>query len=168
MQYFRKMIEKQCHEWIQHGLPSREQLLKTAAALESWKKQTGISGIWPAAPLLLTATLDDGIGQGIEIIELFSMAMGMQVIPMGLLHHPEKIIAASHQKLPHFLGLTMLQLDSEGDLARIGHHLPASTRLIAGGPAFRYDPEMASRCGVRYVATNVADYIRYILSLDIS
>ena len=168
MQSLRKLIEKQCHEWIQHGLPSRNQLLGAAAELDLWKKKTGISGIWSATPLMLTATLDDGIGQGIEIIETFSIAMGMQVKPLGLLQSPEKIVAACHQQLPQFLGLTVLQIDSEADLARIGSHLPQTTRLIAGGPAFRYDPEMASRCGVHYVAANVADYMRYILNLDIS
>jgi len=57
----------------------------------------------------------------------------------------------------------MLQLDSEEELVSIAHRLPAGTCLIAGGPAFRHDPEMAQRCGVHYVAANVAYFIDYLL-----
>ncbi|MBI5897150.1 MAG: hypothetical protein HZB24_14495 [Desulfobacterales bacterium] len=87
----------------------------------------------------------------------------MQVIPLGLVRPADAIVAACLAHHPEYLGLTVLQLDSEEDLARVGHRLPAGTCLIAGGPAFRYDPEMALRCGVHYVAANVAYFIDFLL-----
>ncbi len=59
--------------------------------------------------------------------------------------------------------MTVLQLDSDDDLARVGHALPARTRLIAGGPVFKFDPDMADRCGIDYVAPSVAHFVAYLL-----
>ena len=161
----RKALETYCRQWLSHGLPSRDQLLQTAAQLTEWKKQNGVSGIWPSAPLLLTATLDDGIGQGIEIIGIFSDVIGLKVIPLGLLQPPEKVVAACLRDKPAFLGLTVLQIDSEEALGYIGGRVPSETLVIAGGPAFKYEPGMAARCGVHHVAANVADYINFLLNL---
>jgi len=160
----RKKLEAHCRRWIAEGLPSREALQRAAAQLSEWKKQNEVTGIWSATPLLLTATLDDGIGQGIEIIQIFSEVVGMSVKPLGLLQPPEQIIAACLRDAPAFLGLTVLQIDSEEALARIGHRVPAQTRIIAGGPAFKYDSEMAAR---HHVSGNVADYIHFLLNLTV-
>ena len=113
---------------------------------------------------MLTATLDDGMGHGLALIERFAAVMGVSVSPLGLLIKPEAIIAACTQAKPDFLGLTVLQLDSDDDLARVSRNLPANTCLIAGGPAFRYDPEMAERCAVSHVAENVAYFIDFVLN----
>ncbi len=163
----RNALESHCHRWLSHGLPSREKLTQAAAELNQWKAQNGVTGIWPTTPLMLTATLDDGIGQGIDIIQLFSDVIGLQVKPLGLLQPPDRIVAACLMEQPAFLGLTVLQMDSEADLAYVGERIPPQTRIIAGGPAFRYDPEMAERCGVYYVAANVADYMNFLLNLNI-
>ncbi|MBI5063371.1 MAG: hypothetical protein HZB87_07910 [Desulfatitalea sp.] len=158
-----QQLEKLSRGWIEQGLPSREQIVHSAQALIRWKKENDAQGLWPATPRLITATIDDGIGQGIEIIQLFAEVLGMQVIPLGLVRPADAIVAACLAHHPEYLGLTVLQLDSEEDLARVGHRLPAGTCLIAGGPAFRYDPEMALRCGVHYVAANVAYFIDFLL-----
>lgn len=163
----RNALESQCHQWLSHGLPSRERLTQAAEEFKQWKAQNGVTGIWSSAPLLLTATLDDGIGQGIDLIQLFSDVIGMKVRPLGLLQPPEGIVAACLNAQPAFLGLTVLQMDSEANLSYIGGRIPPQTRIVAGGPAFRYDPEMAERCGVHYVAANVADYMNFLLNLNI-
>jgi methylmalonyl-CoA mutase cobalamin-binding subunit len=164
----RNALESQSRKWLSQGLPSRERLIAAAVKLNAWKKRNGVTGIWPTAPLLLTATLDDGIGQGIEIIELFSEVAGLAVKPLGLLQPPGRIAEACLDERPDLLGMTVLQLDSEDDLAYIGRRIPRRTRIVAGGPAFKYDPEMAPRCGVHHVAANVADYIDFLLNLKIS
>jgi methylmalonyl-CoA mutase cobalamin-binding subunit len=150
-------------EWIERGVPSRELIVRSAEELLRWKSANDDRGIWPVPPRLLTATLDDGIGQGIEVIHLFAEVLGMQVIPLGLVRPADAIVAACLAHLPEYVGLTVLQLDSEEELARVGHRLPAGTCLIVGGPAFRHDPEMAMRCGVHYVAANVAYFIDFLL-----
>jgi methylmalonyl-CoA mutase cobalamin-binding subunit len=150
--------------WRTEGLASREQLLRAGESVLQWKKLNGSGGLWANAPRLFTATLDDGIGQGLDIIHLFARVMGMTVTRLGLLQKPQTIVAACRRHCPEYLGLTMLQLDSEDELTFVGHHLPAQTRLIAGGSAFKYDPEMAARCGVFHVAANVAHFIDLLLT----
>jgi hypothetical protein len=61
------------------------------------------------------------------------------------------------------LGVTVLQIDSEEDLRWIGESLPEGTRLVAGGAAFRTDPDLSGRCGVDFVAGDVAAFISYLL-----
>ena len=151
-------------QWRTEGLASREQLVRAGESVLQWKKRNGSRGLWADAPHLYTATLDDGIGQGLDIINLFARAMGMTVTCLGLLQKPQTIVAACRRHCPEYLGLTILQLDSEEELAFVGHHLPAHTRLIVGGPAFKYDPGMAARCGVYHVAANVAHFIDLLLT----
>lgn len=152
------------HEWMSRGITSREHLLGTADELFEWKKDNQIKNIWPQTPVLATATLDDAIGQGIDIIELYAKISGLEVIRIGLLQTPAHILDQCHRIRPDLLGITILQLDSDDDLSEIGHHLPSNTRLIAGGPVFKFDPDMAHRCGVDYVAPNVGYFIDYLLN----
>jgi methylmalonyl-CoA mutase cobalamin-binding subunit len=112
---------------------------------------------------MITATLDDGMGHGLAIIERFATVLGMTVEKMGLLQEPEAIVTRCRTKIPDFLGLTVLQLDSDDDLARVSQGIPKKTCLIAGGAAFRHDPELADRCRVGFVAKNVAFFIDFIL-----
>jgi len=163
----RNRLRLLCDQWLSTGLPSRNALLNTAEQLDTWKIQNKVRGIWPAAPLIITATLDDGIGQGIDIINIFSEIVGMEVKLLGLLQPAERIVAACLKDRPAFLGLTVLQIDSEETLSLIGQRVPSQTRIVAGGPAFKYEPEMAVRCRVHHVAVNVAAYIDYLLLLNI-
>jgi methylmalonyl-CoA mutase cobalamin-binding subunit len=163
MNSLRQELEQLSRDWIAHGVPSRETVLSTARFLAAFKQQPTVGRLWSAAPRMLTATLDDGIGQGLDIINTFARIMDIEVIPLGLLQKPEAITAACHDYAPDFLGLTVLQLDSEDDLAQIGRNLPAGTRLIAGGPAFRLDHDLASRCGVHATAASVAHFIHIML-----
>jgi hypothetical protein len=160
----RRQLESVSLNWIAHGLPSREQIVSTAHALARLKQQHTVRGLWCEPPRMLIATLDDAIGQGIEIIHLFGDIIGLDVKFLGLLQKPDKIVTACRTDRPRYLGLTVLQLDSEDDLAFVGHHLPEETRLIAGGPVFKHDPELAARCGIHATPANVAYFIQYMLN----
>jgi methylmalonyl-CoA mutase cobalamin-binding subunit len=159
----RQKLRRICDQWITEGLPSRQVLERTADELEQWKKRLRIAGIWPLRPLLATATLDDGLGQGLTVIERYAGVVGLEVERIGLLQQPQTIIDTCHRRQPAFLGLTVLQLDSDDALADIGRSLPEHTRLIAGGPVFAFDPEMAVRCNIDFVAADLAHFVAFLL-----
>ena len=112
---------------------------------------------------MVTATLDDGLGQGLAVIEKYAAIIGMRLISLGLLQTPEAIIAVCHRDQPDYLGITVLQFDSEDDLITIAEKLPPITRIVAGGPVFSADPEFAERTGTHYAAKNVAYFLRFML-----
>ncbi len=142
---------------------SREQLMAAADRIHQWKRENQIAGIWNNPPLMVTATLDDGLGQGLELIHHYAGLLGMRLSPMGLLKTPEAIIEHCRAMRPSFLGLTVLQFDSEQDLATIGRQIPDETKLIAGGPVFLSDPDMADRTNVYYVAKDVLSFTTFML-----
>ena len=160
---FKDKLRKLCLEWAQLGLPSRKKLELTADAFISWKKDHNIKSLWNIEPLMLTATLDDGLGQGLQIIHRYAEVLGVRILSLGLLQKPETILAACRQYKPEFLGMTLLQLDSDEALCQIGHGIHSKTRLIVGGPVFKFDPELAERCKVDFVAKDVSHFIDYLL-----
>ena len=162
----RQKLRRICDRWIAEGLPSREVLERSAGELEQWKLRRQTVGIWPLRPLLVTATLDDGMGHGLAIIERYAEVVGLDVERIGLLQQPQTVIDACRRRQPAYLGLTVLQLDSDDALARIGRSLPEHTCLIAGGPVFAYDSEMAVRCNVDFVAADLAHFLDFLLKLN--
>ena len=66
---------------------------------------------------------------------------------------------------PMLLGLTVLQFDTEEDLAFIARNIPATTRIVAGGPVFKADPDLAKRAGIHRVADDAADFLKFLLTL---
>lgn len=122
-------------------------------------------GLWPSPPHLVTATLDDGWGHGLEVIEACAKAAGVRITALGLLQPAERIIETCRQFQPDLLGLTVLQFDSEDALSQIAAQLPPQTRLVCGGPPFQIDEELAQRTGVTFVARSVADFLAYLLAL---
>ena len=141
-------------------------LEKAAGELRQWKVKAGVSGLWDTPPLMITATLDDGLGQALEIIRMFSETAGIKIIDLGLLVTPEKIITACKKNNPDLLGLTVLQFDSEKDILMISKNLPQKTKIIAGGPVFMADRGFARRTGIHFVAKNVAHFIRFLLEFE--
>jgi methanogenic corrinoid protein MtbC1 len=141
-------------------------LEKAAGELRQWKVKAGVSGLWDTPPLMITATLDDGLGQALEIIRMFSETAGIKIIDLGVLVTPEKIITACKKNNPDLLGLTVLQFDSEKDILMISKNLPQKTKIIAGGPVFTADPEFARRTGINFTAKNVAYFIRFLLQFE--
>ncbi len=152
--------------WKSEGLPSRDVLVKTAHDLITWRQENELAPLWPAPPLFATATIDDAWGHGLDIIELYATATGMQVVRLGLLMPAEEIVSACRRSQPDFLAMTVLQLDSEEDLVQIGHCLPPKTRFIAGGPVFKVGPDIARTARICFVAKDVAAFLEYVLSLS--
>lgn len=159
-----KRLETLLQDWREHGLPPRWSIEQSLLRLFDWQNEHETEALLSPRPLLFTATLDDGWGHGLELIHLCAGAAGWEVRPLGLLLSPDKILAACRESPPDFLGLTMLHSDSESGLSTIAGNLPGKTRLLAGGPPFKFDPELAERAGVHHVSANVADFLEYILS----
>jgi len=150
--------------WKAEGVPPRWTLLKEADDLEERRQALGAQGLWSFSPVLLTATLDDGWGHGLEVIHRFAEVLGVRIIPLGTLQTPQAIVDRCYEHLPDLVGLTVLQMDSEEGLAFVARHLPPSTRLMAGGPPFAIDPELASRTGVHCAARHAGDFLEAVLS----
>jgi len=162
----REKLEVLSKEWQSKGLPSRSGIEKAAGDLRDWRIKTGGSGLWDIPPLMITATLDDGLGHGLEVIRMFSKAAGLEIIDLGLLVTPEKIITACKKHKPDLLGITVLQFDSEEDILMISRNLPSKTKIIAGGPVFMADRGFAPRTGIHFAARNVAYFIRFLLQFE--
>jgi methylmalonyl-CoA mutase cobalamin-binding subunit len=160
---FREKLEGLSRKWQSKGLPSRSGLEKAAGDLREWKVKTGCSGLWDIPPLIITATLDDGLGHGLEVIRMFSQAAGLRIIDLGLLVTPETILSACKKNKPDLLGLTVLQFDSDENILMISRNLPKKTKIISGGPVFTADPEFTRRTGIHFAAKNVAYFIRFLL-----
>jgi methylmalonyl-CoA mutase cobalamin-binding subunit len=163
---FRLAVNRYIDERLANGHPSREQLDEVAGKLERLRRHTSPTGIWEVPPVMATATLDDGLGQGLAIIERFAGAIGIPVLRLGLMQKPESIIKNCLRYQPDFLGLTVLQFDTEADLQIISPKIPGHTRIIAGGPVFNSDPDFAQRTGTHYTAKNAAEFLRLMLALN--
>ena len=150
-------------QWSRRGKPTREDYLAMARELEAVRRQSEWGGLWPQPPLMLTATLDDGWGHGLDIIEALAAAVGVAVHSLGVLQAPATIVQACRERQPDLLGLTVLQFDSDDALIHITGSLPPATTLIAGGAAYRYDPEFAERTGTHAVARDGIAFLRFLL-----
>jgi hypothetical protein len=153
-------------EWKTNGKPTRTGFQSAAEEIILWKKKKRVPGLWEISPLFVTATIDDGWGHGLQLIHLWAKAVGLKVQALGLLVPPEVIIRKCNQLQPDFLGMTVLQFDTEDDLVLITRNLPPKTRVIAGGPVFKADPELAGRAGVHFVAGNAAEFLAFMLNFD--
>ena len=149
--------------WRREGLPSHDALAAEADALATLAGEPGTAPLWRTPPLLLTATLDDALGQGLAVIHRFADAVGLRRSHLGLTVSAEAVIDACRAAKPALLGMTVLQFDSEEDLALIRREIPTDTRMVLGGPLFKADPELAERCGVDFVAGHVGDFLQYLL-----
>ena len=152
-----------CIQNLKQIPPTRETFLNTAEDLTAWRTAHHHPGLWQSPPLMLTATIDDGWGHGLEIIEKLAAAAGVRVQRLGLLQSADRIITACREQSPDFLGLTVLQFDSDDTVAAIVRDLPASTLLIAGGAAYQYDDDFAERTGTSVVIKNGAAFLRFLM-----
>jgi methylmalonyl-CoA mutase cobalamin-binding subunit len=146
--------------------PSREELMEAADAVTAFRKAKGIAGLWPDPPLMITATLDDAFGHGLEVIHRFGRAAGLRLLPLGTLQTAAAVADACRRHRPHLLGLTVLQFDTEADLIRLRGAIPCATRVVAGGPVFAADPDLAARAGIDHVARDAAAFWEFLLGFD--
>jgi methylmalonyl-CoA mutase cobalamin-binding subunit len=146
---------------------SGSEVLTMGRSLLAWKQAEGISGIFPAPPRLMTATLDDGIGQGLTLIHCFAELAGFLLIPLGLMQAPETLVAECRRQQPEFLGLTVLQYDTEELLCdSVMPQLPDTVQVIVGGPVFAaMDKETLAAKPYR-VLNNVRAFLTWLLDLS--
>lgn len=160
---FRAAVGSLADQWIATGLPSRQGLDEATGNLACLRERLRVNGIWDQSPSMVTATLDDGLGQGLAIIEKFAVVVGIRLIHLGLMQTSEAIIDACRRHQPNYLGLTILQFDTEDDLTCIANQLPRKTRIVAGGPVFAGDADFAGRTGIHFAAKNVAHFLKFML-----
>jgi len=160
---FRQKLLDCLHGW-ERVPPTRDTYLNAAGELTAWRSGRGHPGLWEPPPLMVTATIDDGWGHGLEVIEKLAEAAGVKIHSLGLLQSPESIVSACRELNPRLLGLTVLQLDSDDWVADIVRRLPASTLLVAGGPAFRYDADFARRTGTHVAVKSGAAFLQFLIS----
>jgi hypothetical protein len=161
----RTAIRSQINHWRRNGLPGPDALAAAAQTLAELRKTPDIRPLWQIPPQFYTATLDDALGQGLAIIHKFADAIGLNCRHLGLAVPADTIIAACRADVPTLLGMTVLQFDSETDLARIRREIPKTTRMVCGGPLFKADPDLAERCGIDFVAKDVGAFLEYMLNL---
>ena len=162
----RDHVQQLLQEWQRAGKPSREDYLKGARWLERQRSQSQYKGLWPQPPLMITATVDDGWGHGLDVMEALAMAVGITIDRLGVLQSPATILKACRERHPDLLGLTVLQFDSDDALKEIATSLPETITLVAGGAAFRYDPDFARRTATRVVARNGASFLQFLLTFQ--
>jgi hypothetical protein len=149
--------------WQREGRPDRNGYLEAAAALDACRR-TGGGGLWPRPPLFASATLDDAWGQGLEVIHRLAEAVGMRLLPLGLRRPPAEIVERCRRVRPAFLGVTVLWGESEEALRRLAEGLPSGIRLLAGGPAFAADPQLARRAGLPAAVLHGAGFLERLLA----
>lgn len=163
----REKLSDLLKQWQASEFPTRYEIESDAKDLLAWKQAHNVSGLWHKPPLMITATLDDALGKGIEIIQLFAEVAGIKVIPLGIMQSPDTIVDECNQHCPSLLGLTILRSYAYKDLEYIGHHIPKKTLLIVGGgPFLQMDPELAVRTKVHLVIKDVASFIGFILNFQ--
>lgn len=138
-------------------------MVETAEALAQWRRDAGAPGLWDPAPRMVTATVDDAMGHGLDVIHRFARMAGVDLHPLGLMVPAADIVTACRRLRPHWLGMTVLQFDSEPIIAGIRAELPEKTLLTAGGPLFRTDPELAQRCGIDRVFADAGAFAAFLL-----
>ena len=161
----RTTIEALLVQWHRHP-PTRQGYLEAADRLGACRRQPGGRSLWSRPPRMLTATLDDGWGHGLEIIQALAEAAGVRVEPLGVLQKPDAVVAACWREIPDLLGLTVLQFDSDDAVRHIRDHLPPATTLVAGGAAYHYDADFAKRTRTPFVAPSGAAFLRFLLNYD--
>jgi len=159
----RDRVFEMLQDWSRQGKPTREDYLEGARKLEALRRQSEWGGLWPKSPSMVTATLDDGWGHGLDIIEALAASVGVEVHSLGVLQSPATIVKACRDRQPDLLGLTVLQFDSDEALIQITRALPPVTTLIAGGAAYLYDPEFAERTGTHAVALDGRAFVQFLL-----
>ena len=145
---------------------SRAEIYRAGEILLDRKDPATAKGIWQSPPLMMTATLDDAIGQGLKIIHLYSRLAGMNVKQLGLMQPPDKIIEACRLSPPDILGLTILQFHSEETLCDLVEHLPSQTKVIVGGPIFTSFSREELDTKKYHVLNTIQHFINFLLTLS--
>ena len=156
---FRSELRKLAECW-DIKCPPRWTMLKTLEELAEKRIKLSIKTVLDRESLILTATIDDGWGLGLELIHKACDVLGLPYRFLGLLLTPEEIIDACGEVQPNFLGLTILHDSSKNTLHRIVSEVPEDTIVFIGGSNFFEEAFFPRR--VIFVP-NVAYFIRFFV-----
>ncbi len=148
--------------WQKKGLPPRWSLLQELKNLASLRLSMNISHVLPKRVSIVTATIDDGWGMGLEIIHLACDVLGIEYKFIGLMRKPEEILGHLLKEQPRFLGITLLQEDSIPLLQYIHDSTPEDLLILAGGPAFKNGLKEETMERLRIIA-NVKEFIEFMI-----
>ena len=163
----RKKIRDMISHWDKSSVkPSWTELYAEGKKLLSWKNSRGIKSIWSESPLLITATLDDGLGNGLKLIHLYSEIAGIDYIHAGLMMTAEEIIEECIKKEPDILGLTILRSDMDEEFEEICRNIPEKTRIVAGGSIINSDPGFGECERGYFPAENALSFIKYLMDFN--
>jgi methylmalonyl-CoA mutase cobalamin-binding subunit len=163
IQKLHKILTELVSTWQNDPTISWTQFYSMGEKLLAWKSQENIEGLWSNPPKMITATIDDGIGQGLKMIHLFSRVAGISLIQLGLLQSMDTIINVCKKEQPRFLGLTILQFDTEEILNDLISQIPDTIQVLVGGPIFNKIPESALENKKYIPFNNVCDYLNFLL-----
>lgn len=148
---------------------SGSEILQTGRSMLARKKAGGVDGIFASPPGMMTATLDDGIGQGLSLIHCFAELAGVRLIPLGLMQAPETVINECQRQQPDILGITVLQYDTEELLCSdIIPHLPETVQVIAGGPVFKTMDQAELSAKPYRVYNDAGAFLAYLLNMAVA
>ena len=154
--------------WEASGLPGRATLHDIADDLMKWRSGNNIPGLWKTPPRMVGATLDDAWGVGVELILKYAKVLGVETHYLGVLVPWPDIVAACSTFRPDYLGLTLLQLASEDDVAALREQLSPEVKIIAGGPVFKIDAGLQKRVTIDFVAKDLSAFLHFLMRTAIN
>lgn len=144
--------------WESEGIPPRWTLISSLRSLKERREEEGATLI-ERPYLILTATLDDGWGVGLETIHAACEALGIKYVFLGLMVPPELIIQKCAEIQPDMVGLTILHEPSLELLKELDQALPKALPLLVGGLKIEGGEFSARLRPVR----NVLDFVKIFL-----
>lgn len=164
---FKSLLQQRIHEWRDSGLPGRWRIVQDLQDLERLRRTIPVEAMPPpeAFPLVYLATVDDGWGHGLDVIEAAARAVGARTVRLGLMRSASEILEKCARQAPHILGVTVLHAESESVIASIAQGLPHGVKFVAGGPVFHWDSDFAQRTGIHEVLEDVSVFLQRISEL---
>lgn len=159
---FTNAVRELARSWRENGVPPRRQLREQLRDLQESRRQLGIASLRETSAAIVTATIDDGWGHGIETVALCARALGLAVHELGLEVRPGEIAAACHALQPRYLALTVLHMESEAKLRQVVRNMPARTDVIVGGAFVQNVPDALERLGI-IPARRLLDFLELLL-----
>ena len=155
-------VKEKLESWDKSGIPTRWTLLEELKGLQNLRLSLGLNSIIGNPPRLLTTTLDDSWGLGLDVIHLACDALGIPYTFIGLMKTPEEITASYTPNLHDAVGITVIQENSVEKLLHLRRLLPQNISILAGGPGLKYMLEIPS--GEKLIIVkNVVHFIKIIL-----
>lgn len=160
-------VRKKLESWEKSGIPPRWTLLEELKELQNLRVSLGLDSVMENPPRLLTATLDDGWGLGLDVIHLACDALGIPYTFIGLMKTPEEIMATCVSNPPDAVGISVIQEDSVEKLLHLRRLLPRNIPIFAGGPGLKDRIEVPSEEKL-VIVKNVAHFMKLILENKLS